>query len=290
MSTTSRPAAVLRSSSSSRAISPASKPSERPAMPDRKPLISGNWKMHHTHLDAIQVVQKLAFRLTGPDYDRVDVSVHPAFTALRSVQTVIQSDRIPLLLGAQNCYWEPKGAFTGEVSAPMLAKLDVQYVIVGHSERRELFDETDESVNRKLKAVFENGMTPIMCVGETLDEREAGGTEEKVVGQVTAGLEGIAAERVAQLVIAYEPIWAIGTGRTATPDDAEAVCRLIRTTISDCCGDATADQIRIQYGGSVKPVNIAELMAQPDIDGALVGGASLDPDEFARIVQWPTGG
>jgi triosephosphate isomerase len=258
-------------------------------MSGRKPLISGNWKMHHTHLDAIQVVQKLAFRLTDEDYDRTDVSVHPAFTALRSVQTVLQSDKVPVFLGAQNCYWEPKGAFTGEVSAPMLAKLDVALVIVGHSERRELFGETDHSVNNKLRAVFEHGMTPIMCVGETLDEREAGGTEEKVVGQVTAGLEGVAAERVAQLVIAYEPIWAIGTGRTATPEDAQAVCRLIRTTVRDRFGGAAADELRVQYGGSVKPVNIAELMAQGDVDGALVGGASLDPDEFARIVQWPNG-
>src|SRR3954453_8385545 len=162
-------------------------------MPDRKPLISGNWKMHHTHLDAIQVVQKLAFRLTGPDYDRVDVSVHPAFTALRSVQTVIQSDRIPLLLGAQNCHWEPKGAFTGEISAPMLAKLNVDFVIVGHSERREYFAESDEDVNRKVKAVLANEMTPIMCCGETLEEREAGSTEEKVVGRVRNGLAGVTA-------------------------------------------------------------------------------------------------
>src|SRR3954449_6317070 len=211
-------------------------------MPDRKPLISGNWKMHHTHLDAIQVVQKLAFRLRDPDYQRADVSVHPTFTALRSVQTVLQSDRIPILLGAQNCHWEPKGAFTGEVSPLMLAKLDVTYVIVGHSERRELFGEGDDMVNKKVKAVFEHGMTPIMCVGETLEERESGGTEEKVVGQVIAGLDGVPAERVAQLVIAYEPIWAIGTGRTATPDDAEAVCGLIRTTVGDRMGQSTADQ------------------------------------------------
>src|SRR3954451_6831680 len=265
MSTTSLPAAALRSSSSSRAISPGSKPSERPAMPDRKPLISGNWKMHHTHLDAIQVVQKLAFRLTEPDYDRADVSVHPAFTALRSVQTVIQSDRIPLSLGAQNCYWEPKGAFTGEISAPMLAKLNVEYVIVGHSERREYFGESDEDVNRKVKAVLANEMTPIMCCGETLDEREAGSTEEKVVGQVHAGLAGVPAEQVGKLVIAYEPIWAIGTGRTATPDDAQTVCGLIRATVGDVAGAEAAGSVRVQYGGSVKPANIGELMAQPDI-------------------------
>jgi triosephosphate isomerase len=254
--------------------------------PSRKPLISGNWKMNHTHLDAIQVVQKLAFRLRDPDYARADVSVHPTFTALRSVQTVIQSDRIPILLGAQNCHWEPKGAFTGEVSPPMLAKLDVAYVIVGHSERRELFGETDEMVNKKVKSVFEHGMTPIMCVGETLEEREAGSTEAKVVGQVTAGLAGVHAEQISTLVIAYEPIWAIGTGRTATPEDAQTVCGLIRATIENEHGQAAANAVRVQYGGSVKPSNTAELMAQPDIDGALVGGASLDPDEFARIVQW----
>src|SRR5690349_6003594 len=180
--------------------------------------------MHHTHLDAIQVVQKLAFRLDPNIYDRVDVSVHPAFTALRSVQTVIQSDKVPLLLGAQNCYWEPQGAFTGEVSPALLAKLDVSLVIAGHSERRQLFGDTDEAVRQKVAAIFAHQMTPIMCVGETIDEREAGGTEEKVVGQVHAGLEGLSGEQVAVMVIAYEPIWAIGTGRNATPDDAETVC------------------------------------------------------------------
>jgi triosephosphate isomerase (TIM) len=255
-------------------------------MPDRKPLISGNWKMHHTHLDAIQVVQKLAFRLTGPDYDRVDVSVHPAFTALRSVQTVIQSDRIPLLLGAQNCHWEPKGAFTGEISAPMLAKLNVDYVIVGHSERREYFAESDEDVNRKVKAVLANEMTPIMCCGETLEEREEDSTEEKVVRQVRNGLAGVTREQVGSLVIAYEPIWAIGTGRTATPNDAQTVCGLIRTTVGEAFGEQAAAGVRVQYGGSVKPANIGELMAQPDIDGALVGGASLEPDEFAAVVKF----
>jgi triosephosphate isomerase len=256
-------------------------------MPDRKPLISGNWKMHHTHLEAIQVVQKLAFRLESEVYERVDVSLHPAFTALRSVQTVIQSDKIPIALGAQNCYWEPKGAFTGEVSPAMLAKLDVQYVIVGHSERRELFGETDEMVNKKVVAVLANGMTPILCVGETLEEREAGTTDDKVVGQVTAGLQGVSEEQVGGLVIAYEPIWAIGTGRNATPEDAQAVCARIRATVREVVGDAPADSVRIQYGGSVKPANIAELMGQPDIDGALVGGASLDPDEFATVVKFP---
>ena len=257
-------------------------------MPDgrRTPLISGNWKMHHTHLDAIQVVQKLAFRLSDHDYEAVNVSVHPAFTALRSVQTLIQADKLPILLGAQHCHFEPKGAFTGEVSPQMLAKLDVRYVIVGHSERRELFDETDELVNRKIKAILGLEMTPILCVGETIGEREAGETEAKVTRQVTEGLAGVKAEQVGGLVIAYEPIWAIGTGHTATADDAQTVCGLIRATVRERSGETAADSVRIQYGGSVKPGNIAELMGQADIDGALVGGASLDPDEFAAVVKY----
>jgi len=253
---------------------------------ERKPLISGNWKMHYNHLEAIQVVQKLSYRLEAADYDAVDVAVHPPFTDLRSIQTVLDADRIPIALGAQNCYWEVKGAFTGEVSPPMLAKLNVSYVIVGHSERRELFGETDADVRRKLDAVFVHGMTPIVCVGETLDEREAGSTEAKVTGQVQAALTGLAAEQVAAMVIAYEPIWAIGTGRTATPADAQATCGLIRRVAGSLFDASVADRLRIQYGGSVKASNTAELMAEPDIDGALVGGASLDPDEFARIVNY----
>ena len=258
-------------------------------MPDssaRKPLISGNWKMHHNHLEAIQVVQKLGFRLSEKDARAVDVALHPPFTDLRSVQTVIESDRLPMVLGAQHCHWEDKGAFTGEVSPAMLAKLNVTYVIAGHSERRELFGETDEWVNRKVKAILAHGMVPIMCVGETLAERDAGDTASKVAAQVTAGLDGLDAGQVASMVIAYEPIWAIGTGRTATPDDAQEVCGAIRQQVRSGFGSPAGDSIRIQYGGSVKPSNIAELMAEPDIDGALVGGASLDPDEFARIVHY----
>jgi len=255
----------------------------------RKPLISANWKMHHTHLEAIQVVQKLSYRLQASDYEAVDVSVHPPFTALRSVQLVFDGDDIPIALGAQNCYWEDKGAFTGEVSPSMLAKLNVSYVIVGHSERRALFGETDEGVNRKVKAVITAGMTPIMCVGETLEEREAGATDGKVGGQVSAGLAGVPAEQVAAMVVAYEPIWAIGTGRTATPDDAQATIATIRDVVTSMHGSGTGGAIRIQYGGSVKATNAAALMAQPDIDGALVGGASLDPDEFARIVKYREG-
>jgi triosephosphate isomerase (TIM) len=257
-----------------------------PGDPVRKPLISGNWKMHYNHLEAIQVVQKLSYLLRPADYDAVDVSVHPPFTALRSVQIVLESDNVPVTLGAQNCHWEDKGAFTGEVSPSMLAKLNVSYVIVGHSERRELLGETDEWVNRKVKSVLAAGMTPIMCVGETLDEREAGATDTKVSGQVEAGLAGVSREHVGALVIAYEPIWAIGTGRTATPDDAQATIATIRARVAAMHGDDCARSVRIQYGGSVKATNAADLMAQPDVDGALVGGASLDPDDFARIVRY----
>jgi triosephosphate isomerase len=257
-----------------------------PTDPARKPLMSGNWKMHHNHLEAIQVVQKLSYALNPADYDAVDVSVHPPFTDLRSIQTVLDADRIPIALGAQHCHWEDKGAFTGEVAPPMLAKLAVAYVIVGHSERRELFGETDEWVNRKVKAVLAHAMTPIMCVGETLPEREAGEAEPKVDGQLRAGLAGLTAEQVAGMVVAYEPIWAIGTGQTATPEDAQAMCAAVRSVVAELYDRSIAEAIRIQYGGSVKPGNAADLMAQDDIDGALVGGASLDPDEFSRIVRY----
>ncbi len=256
----------------------------------RKPLISGNWKMNLTHLEAIQLVQKLSYQLTTQDYEALDVSLHPPFTDLRTVQLLLDTDRIPMALGAQNCHWEEKGAFTGEVSPVMLQKLNCTYVIVGHSERRELFGETDEVVRRKMESVVAHAMTPILCVGETLEEREAGNTDSKVTGQIEAALKGRPAAEVAAMVVAYEPIWAIGTGRTATPADAQATCGLIRTTVRSLFDDAVADALRIQYGGSVKGSNAAELMAQPDIDGALVGGASLDPDDFARIVQYRLGG
>ncbi len=253
----------------------------------RTPLISGNWKMHHNHFEAIQTVQKLAYLLDKEDTERVDVSVHPPFTDLRSVQTVLEADDVPVALGAQHCHWEEKGAFTGEVSPAFLAKLNVSYVITGHSERRELFGETDEWVNRKAKAILANGMTPIVCCGETLEEREAGSTDAKVSGQVRAGLDGISAEEVAGLVIAYEPIWAIGTGRTASAEDAQAVCAVVRSVVADVAGSDAAESVRIQYGGSVKGANAPELMGQPDIDGALVGGASLVAEDFAAIVRFP---
>ncbi|MGH9186933.1 MAG: triose-phosphate isomerase [Acidimicrobiales bacterium] len=252
----------------------------------RKPLISGNWKMHHNHFEAIQTTQKLAYLLDKDAFGRVDVSVHPPFTDLRSVQTAIMDQRSAIALGAQHCHWEERGAFTGEISPAFLSKLDVRYVIAGHSERRELFGETDDMVNRKVLAIHRWGMTPIMCVGETLEEREAGATEAKVVGQVRAGLAGLSGEQVAVTVMAYEPIWAIGTGRTATPEDAQAVCGLIRRIVGQQHGEGVADAVRVQYGGSVKAANITDLMAQADIDGALVGGASLDADEFATIVRF----
>ena len=259
-------------------------------MAERKPLISGNWKMHHNHFEAIQAVQKLSYVLSANDHDAVDVSVHPPFTDLRSVQTVLESDEIPIALGAQHCHWEDRGAFTGEVAPGMLAKLNVSLVIVGHSERREVFGETDDDVNRKVKAVLAAGMTPIMCCGETLDEREAGEAAAKVERQVLEGLAGLKAEQVAGLVVAYEPIWAIGTGKTATPEDAQEMCATVRNVVRVKWGGEAAESVRIQYGGSVKPVNAPDLMRQLDIDGALVGGASLDPDEFSRIIAYRLGG
>ena len=254
-------------------------------MSARTPIISGNWKMNLNHFEAIQTVQKLHYQLPKEVYERVDVSVHPPFTDIRSVQTVIEADDLDIRLGAQHCHWEDTGAFTGEVSPLFLAKLDVELVVCGHSERRELFGETDEMVNNKVRAILKAGMTPIMCVGESLEEREAGETEAKVLAQVTAGLAKVTAEQAASMVIAYEPIWAIGTGKTATSEDAQTVCHAIRNTVAATYDAPTAAAIRIQYGGSVKAATTEELMAQPDVDGALVGGASLDPDEFARIVQ-----
>jgi triosephosphate isomerase len=253
---------------------------------ERKPVIAGNWKMHHDHFVAIQVVQKLSYRLEEADYEACDVVVCPPFTDLRTLQTLIEADRLRIKLGAQNCHWEDQGAYTGEVAPPMLAKLQVQYVIIGHSERRQLFGETDETVNRKLKAVHKHGMTPIVCVGETLEEREAGATASRVTAQTNGAFAGIKQADAAACIVAYEPIWAIGTGRNATPQDASDTIGVIRGALRDLYGPETAAAIRIQYGGSVKSGNAAELMGMPEIDGALVGGASLEPDEFARIVQY----
>lgn len=255
-------------------------------MTDRHPIVAANWKMHMTHLEAIQAVQKLSYLLDRDDPERVEIVICPPFTALRSIETLLQSDRLPYGLGAQDVHWEEQGAFTGEVSPGMLEALRVRYVIVGHSERREHFGETDDSVNRKVRAVLRHGMTPILCVGETLAERDAGATEDKVTGQVTRALASVTEEQARTLVIAYEPIWAIGTGRNAEPADAGLVIGLIRGTIAGLYSQATADGVRIQYGGSVKAGNIRDFMAHPEIDGALVGGASLDPEEFALIVKY----
>jgi len=255
-------------------------------MADRKPIIAANWKMHHDHFVTIQVVQKLTYRIEPDDYEAVEVVVCPPFTDIRTLQTLIDSDKLSFVLGAQNCHWEDSGAYTGEVSPVFLAKLNVSYVIVGHSERRQLFGDTDEWVNKKVRAVLQHGMTPIVCVGETLEERESGATAAKVTAQTRAAFEGVKAEAAAGCVVAYEPIWAIGTGRNATPQDADETCGTVRAAIAEIFDDATAQAVRIQYGGSVKPGNIAELMAMPQIDGALVGGASLDPDNFARIVRY----
>ena len=254
-------------------------------MPERTPLISGNWKMHHDHFESLRTIQKLNWLLPPDVMEKVDVSIHPPFTDIRTVQTSIEADRMPFLLGAQHCHAEDAGAFTGEVSPVFLAKLDVKMVICGHSERRSIFGETDEMVNAKVSAVLRHKMTPILCVGESLEQREAGETEDVVLSQVVNGLRGVSKDAVAELVIAYEPVWAIGTGRTATPDDAQVVCASIRAAVAASFGADAATGVRIQYGGSVKSGNIADLMAQDDIDGALVGGASLDADEFARIVQ-----
>jgi len=252
---------------------------------DRKPIIAANWKMHHDHLVAIQFVQKLSYLIEKDDLELVDVVICAPFTDLRTLQTLIEADKLEFELGAQNCYFEDSGAFTGEISPVMLKKLNVDYVIIGHSERRELFGDTDELVNKKVKAVLKHEMRPIVCVGETLAEREAGGTNAKVDGQIRAAFAGVKTTAAEQCVVAYEPIWAIGTGRNATPDDANDTIGVIRSTLRDLYG-GTADSMRIQYGGSVKPGNIAELMAMPEIDGALVGGASLDPDDFGRVVNW----
>jgi triosephosphate isomerase (TIM) len=241
--------------------------------------------MHHTHYEAIQVVQKLAALLrASPLPDGTELSLHPSFTSLRSVQTALESDSVPVALGAQNCHFEDQGAYTGEVSAEMLAKLNVRYVIVGHSERRQLFGETDEIVRLKLDAVLRHAMTPILCVGETLTEREAGLAESTVAGQLGAALQGRGPEAFASIVVAYEPIWAIGTGLTASADDAQAMAETIRGELLRLGGEI-AQSMRVQYGGSVTPDNAGELLACPDVDGLLVGGASLDADKLVAIAR-----
>jgi triosephosphate isomerase (TIM) len=257
-----------------------------PARAGRKPLVAGNWKMHNTHLEALALTQKLAFSLTAADLDAADVAVLPPFTALRSVQTLVAGDKLRLEYGAQDISAHDDGAYTGEVSGRMLAKLGCSYVLAGHSERRRYHGEDDALVNAKVRAALRSGITPVPCVGEPLQVRQEGQHIGYTLGQLDGALAGIPGEQVAGLVIAYEPVWAIGTGEVATPEDAQQVCGAIRGRISAVHGDASAAGVRILYGGSVKPDNMAAIMAQPDIDGALVGGASLDVGEFVRICRY----
>jgi triosephosphate isomerase len=256
------------------------------AVGTRLPLMAGNWKMHENHLEAIALVQKLAFTLTDRDYDFVEVSVLPPFTALRSVQTLIDGDKLRIRYGAQDLSPYDSGAYTGDVSGPMLAKLGCDYVLAGHSERRQYHHETDEVVNAKVQAALRSGLTPILCLGEPLEVRRAGSHIEHCTAQLDGSLGKVPAEAVAGMVIAYEPVWAIGTGEVASPADAQEMTSAIRSRISEIHDAETAASVRILYGGSVKPGNIAPIMAQPDVDGALVGGASLDAGQFAQICRY----
>jgi triosephosphate isomerase len=253
----------------------------------RRPIMAGNWKMNLNHYEAILLVQKLAASLTEQQLTAVEAVVLPPFTDLRSVQTAIDGDKVPIRYGAQDLSAHKGGAYTGEISGAMLAKLGCTYVVIGHSERREYHGEDDALVNAKVKAALANDLTPILCVGEGLEIREAGEHVAHCSTQLDGALDGLKAEQVKNIVIAYEPVWAIGTGKTATPDDAQEVCGAIRVRLAEKYGAETADAVRIQYGGSVKAANIAAIMAKPDVDGALIGGASLDAEEFASIVRFP---
>jgi triosephosphate isomerase len=248
--------------------------------------MAGNWKMNENHLEAIALVQKLAFTLTDRDFDLVEAAVLPPFTALRSVQTLIEGDKLRISYGAQDLSPHESGAYTGDVSGSMLAKLGCEYVLAGHSERRQYHAETDELVNAKAQAALKWGLTPILCVGESLEVRQAGEHLQFCIGQLDRSLAGIPAAEMAAMVIAYEPVWAIGTGEVATPQDAQEMTAAIRSRISEIHDAETGFSVRILYGGSVKPGNIAPIMAQPDVDGALVGGASLDAGQFAQICRY----
>ncbi|MEI2641917.1 MAG: triose-phosphate isomerase [Candidatus Nanopelagicales bacterium] len=252
----------------------------------RKPLMAGNWKMHLNHLEAIALVQKVAFLLKDDDYAAVDAAVLPPFTDLRSVQTLVDGDKLKIQYGAQDVSEHAAGAYTGEIAGHMLAKLGCTYVTVGHSERRTYHAESDEVVNAKAKAALDNSLVPIVCVGEQLDVRKAGEHVAHVQQQLVGSLAGLSEEQLLNVVIAYEPVWAIGTGEVASPEDAQEVCQVIREWIAEHYSAAVAEQVRILYGGSVKSTNIAGIMAKADVDGALIGGASLDADEFATIVRY----
>jgi triosephosphate isomerase (TIM) len=256
----------------------------------RTPLIAGNWKMNLSHLEALALVQKLAFLLPEKYFTKVDVAVLPPFTALRSVQSLVEGDKLLIRYGAQDLSPRDSGAFTGDVSGPMLVKLGCTYVVVGHSERREHHGEDDKLVNAKVKAALKHGLTPILCVGEGIEIRESGEHVAHCLGQLNADLSGLNADKVSQVVIAYEPVWAIGTGRVATPANAQEVCAAVRARLADKYGNDVAGQVRVLYGGSVKAGNIGDLVEQPDVDGALVGGASLDADDFAKLCALAAGG
>ncbi|OON74712.1 triose-phosphate isomerase [Streptomyces tsukubensis] len=255
-------------------------------MSSRTPLMAGNWKMNLNHLEAIAHVQKLAFALADKDYEAVEVAVLAPFTDLRSVQTLVDGDKLKIKYGAQDLSAHDSGAYTGEISGAMLAKFKCSYVAIGHSERRQYHRETDELVNEKVKAAYRHGLTPILCVGEEEQVRDEGRHVEHTLSQVDGALKDITAEQASTIVVAYEPVWAIGTGKVCGPDDAQEVCGAIRGRLAELYSQEIADQVRIQYGGSVKSGNVAEIMARPDIDGALVGGASLDADEFVKIVRF----
>jgi triosephosphate isomerase len=252
----------------------------------RQPLMAGNWKMNLNHLDAIAHVQKLAFTLTEPDYEAVDVVVLPPFTAIRSVQTLVDGDRLRIRYGAQDLSANEDGAFTGEVSGSMLAKLGCAFATVGHSERRQYHAESNETVAAKAQAAWRHGITPIVCVGEPLEVRQAGTHVEYTLEQLRGSLAGADSTKVKEGVVAYEPVWAIGTGEVATGEDAQEMAAAIRTVIAELHGADAGKGLRILYGGSVKPDNVVSIMAQADVDGALVGGASLKPESFAELVRY----
>jgi len=255
----------------------------------RKPFMAGNWKMNLNHLEAIAHVQAIAFSLAEEDYEAVEVGVMVPFTDIRSVQTLVDADKIPIVYGSQDVSAHDKGAYTGEISGSMLAKLGCTYAVVGHSERRTYHRESDAIVNSKVAAAYRHDLVPILCIGEEKEIREAGTHVEHTLSQLDGGMADIPAEQAERIVIAYEPVWAIGTGLTATPEDAQEMCRAIRARLAELYDQSLADKVRIQYGGSVKGSNAASIMAQPDVDGALIGGASLDAEDFVRIIRFREG-
>ncbi|WP_207838993.1 triose-phosphate isomerase [Williamsia soli] len=259
-------------------------------MATRKPLIAGNWKMNLNHLEAIGLVQKIAFALPTKYFDKVDVTVIPPFTDIRSVQTVVDGDKLLLTYGAQDLSAHDSGAYTGEISGAFLAKLGCTFVVVGHSERRTLHAETDDVVLAKTKAALRYELTPIVCVGEGLEIREAGDHVAYNIAQLKGSLAGLSADEISKVVIAYEPVWAIGTGRVASASDAQEVCAALRTTLAELADQKIADSVRVLYGGSVNAKNVGEIVGQTDVDGALVGGASLKSDEFATLSAIAAGG